>query len=588
MNDGELKGIAAAPGVVDGVAWLYRAGGAPSGPPPEVGSVEEETQRLEQARRAVGRHLDRLAREFRGEQREVAAIFDAQALMLDDPGLGDCTRELIQGGSGAEEAVRRCGERFSFQLQRAPTATIRDRAQDCREVTDRLLGVLSHETAVRAEADLIGRVVVARELPPGEAVWTLRAGAVGLILEHGGTTSHTAIVARALGVPAVVGIDDPLANIAADATLQVDGDAGIVRLHSTAPAKAEAKPARAPQRETREHRGQAAATAAAGPCHTATGERIHLAANIELPEELELIAKYGAEGIGLYRSEFLLIETDPDLPDERQQIGRYRQLLAATAPHDLVVRTYDLGGRKLAREVLATREDHPSLGLRGIRILDLRRHLFHSQLRALLLAATDGATDHRDRLKILLPMVSTVEEVVRFRDFLTEVATELSLTDHLPRVGAMIETPAAALVSRGLGETCDFLAVGTNDLVQYALAAERDNEHVADLYQPFHPAVVHLLRSAVAGADAAGVPISVCGELAAEARGQILLLGLGVRHLSLHPARIPDARGLIPGLDCRKLRRLAGRCLECSSSEEVLELLDAEHRVQRREVESAS
>lgn len=568
MSNHELKGIAAAPGIVDGVAWLYRARGAASGPPPEVGSVAEETERLEQAREAVSRQLDRLAEEFGSDQRNVAAIFEAQALMLADPGLGECTLELINQGSGAEEAVRRCGERFSFQLQKAPSATIRDRAQDCREVTDRLLGVLLHETAVRAEANLAGRVVVARELPPGEAVWVLRAGAVALVLEHGGTTSHTAIIARALDVPAVVGIHDPLARIPANRGIRVDGDAGTVLLQPTTAI-----------RRSRTARGEDTAEAAPaeaeevgpGPCHTASGERIHLAANLELPEELGLIARYGAEGIGLYRSEFLLIETDPELPSEEQQIACYRQLLEATEPYDLVVRTYDLGGRKLAREVLATGEEHPSLGLRGIRILDLRRHLFHSQLRAVLRAASEGE-NHVGRLKILLPMVSTVHEVLGFRRFLTEVADELSLAER-PQVGAMIETPAAALISRSLGKVSDFLAIGSNDLVQYTLAAERDNEHVADLYQPFHPAVLHLLQAAVRGADAAGVPISVCGEMAADANGQMLLLGLGVRRLSLHPARIGDARRLLPDLDCHKLKQLAGRCLECASAEEVLDLL---------------
>ncbi len=567
-----LQGIGVSDGAVEGRAWHFRSRGAVSGSSSAPRSVEEELTRLEHARTIVDRQLANLTAEFASDQEDVAAIFDAQALMLHDPGLNECVLELIKEGAAAEQAVRRCGERFTLQLQQAASASIRERAADCREVADRLVGALSHEAAVREESDLAGRVVVARELPPGEAVWLLRAGAVGLVIEHGGTTSHTAIVARALGVPAVVGVEDPLGAIEPGALIEVDGDGGLVRLHPSEKRRSQTRPASPP-------RPPATPGTAAGPCLTADGERVHLAANLELPEELSLVSDNGAEGIGLYRSEFLLIETDPELPDEEQQVARYRQLLRATAPHDLVVRTYDLGGRKLAREVLATREEHPSLGLRGIRILDLRQHLFRTQLRALLRAAQEEGVDASDRLKILLPMVSNVGEVDHFREFLDGVVEELSFVQGTPAIGAMIETPAAALIARSLGEAGSFLAIGTNDLVQYTLAAERDNEHVADLYQPFHPAVLHLLRSAVEGATAAGVPISVCGELAADPMGQVLLMALGIRRLSLHPARIPMARELIPALDSRKLQQLAEGCLQCATAEEVLNLV-AEHLAQ--------
>lgn len=563
MSPRELRGIAAAEGVASGQAWLYRARGAISGPAPAVGSAQEERDRFVAARDVVARQLSQLTDEFGSEQQEVGAIFDAHALMLRDPSLTQCTLDLIDEGSGAEEAVRRCGERFASKLQRMPNETLRDRAADCREVTDRLLSALLHETTVRARHDLAGRVVVARHLPPGEAVRMLRAGAVALVLEHGGTTSHTAIVARALGVPAVVGVPEPLAVIEAGTRVKVDGDRGVVLVGPGVS-------------ETVAESRQARRTGfAVGPCRTADGERVALAANIELPEELRLVAESGAEGIGLYRSEFLLMETDPDLPDEELQIERYGQLLRSAAPHEAVVRTYDLGGRKLAREVLATQEAHPSLGLRGIRILNLRRHLFHTQVRALLRASAEVGVEDGGGLKILLPMVSTVDEVVGFRNFLQEVGRELGIR-NLPEVGAMIETPASALICRPLGEVADFLSVGTNDLVQYTVAAERDNEHVADLYQPYHPGVLRLLRCAVEGAEAAGVPLSVCGEIAADASGQVMLTALGVRRLSLHPARIPDARGLLPVLDCRKLQTLAKQCMACATAAQVEALLAAE------------
>ncbi len=559
----ELHGIAGAEGRASGEVWLYpdaRHGEGDAQRSPD----EDQRARYRTAQEQVREQLLRLEQQFGDEQREVGEIFAAQALMLADPSLEACIYELMDDDASAEEAVRRCGERFASQLERTSNAVIRERASDCREVTDRLLGALTHETAVRARTDIAGKIVVAAELPPGEAVSLVRAGAGGLVLEHGGTTSHTAIVARALGVPAVLGVAEATHSLQAGQQVTIDGDLGQVTIGG-----AEATPS---------GRHSVAAAPPLSPvrdstCTTHDGVSIQLAANVELPEELDLVRANSAAGIGLYRSEFLLIETEPDLPDEELQIQRFSELLDAANGDDVVLRTYDLGGRKLARETLATQESHPSLGLRGIRILDLRRHLFHTQARAALRTVADS-TDARGRLRLLLPMVTGSEEVNSFREFLRETADELGIDPEvMPPVGAMVETPAAALTTEALGRVADFLAIGTNDLVQYTLAAERDNEHVAHLYQPLHPSVLRLIRVAVEGAQRSGTPISVCGELAASPLGQIVLIGLGVERLSMHPVKIEPARRLIRNLDSRKLRSAADAWTSLGTADAVIDEL---------------
>ena len=290
-------------------------------------------------------------------------------------------------------------------------------------------------------------------------------------------------------------------------------------------------------------------------------------ANIDLPDELPDHQRAGARGIGLYRSEFLYMETDPRLPDEADHLRIYRELLASAAPYPAVVRTYDLGGKKLAREMMASSEENPVLGLRGIRLTLARPQIFRVQTRALLRAAACGD------LWVMAPMVSRIEEVEAMRRLFFEAAAELKhegiehRTDF--KLGIMIEVPAAAMIADSFAREVDFLAIGTNDLIQYALAADRNNKSVAELYDPLHPAILRMLRFTIASADAARKPVSLCGEMGADPEMLPLLVGLGLRRISASPRAIPALRQRLRGINAGRAAEIAARCCEASSSREV-------------------
>jgi phosphotransferase system enzyme I (PtsI) len=296
-------------------------------------------------------------------------------------------------------------------------------------------------------------------------------------------------------------------------------------------------------------------------------------ANIDLPEEVQEVSCFGAAGIGLYRSEFLYLEKSPDLPTEDEHVAIYRQMIEAAAPHPAIIRTYDLGGRKLAREVMDTREENPVLGLRGIRLTLARRDVFRTQIRALYRAAVYGD------LWVMLPLVSRLEEVRAFRAFAEDLLAELA-REGLPfrrdvRLGIMIEVPAAAMIADVLAREVDFFSIGTNDLIQYSLAVDRNNEHVADLYQPLHPAILRMLRFVIDSAREAGIEISLCGEMASDPRYALLLVGLGLRRLSVSPRAIPEVKTWIRERTVTELTELARMCLQHATAQEVQQHLES-------------
>ena len=398
-----------------------------------------------------------------------------------------------------------------------------------------LQGTVAHDIS-EMEGDL---VVVAHDLTPSDAVRLGRSHVVGFVLEGGGATSHTAIIARSLNIPLVVGLEGVANLITDDDPVVVDGGEGRVYLHPTAEVLDKY---RIRARELEEHDRELQATRDVEAL-TLDGVPIQLMANIELPEEIAEARRFGARGVGLYRSEFLYIEKSPELPTEEDHIRIYRQLLEEMAPHPVVIRTYDLGGRKLAREVMETDEDNPVLGLRGIRLTMARPKIFRVQLRALLRAGLHGD------LWIMLPLISNVEEVRKFRVTMASIMKELDQEglEHARdyRLGIMIEVPSAALMADVLAREVDFFSIGTNDLIQYALAVDRNNEHVAYLHQPNHPAVLRMIRFVVQSADAAGIDVGICGEMAADVRSTALLLGLGLRRFSMAPRRVPAVKSQI-------------------------------------------
>ncbi len=506
---------------------------------------------------------------------ELAAIFEAHALLLSDRAfVGAIERRIVDDRVNAEWAVHEAALELKRRFAAIDDAYLRERGLDLEDVTRQLLRNLqgiSHHEVTEVEGDV---VLVADDIVPSEAIRLGRANVVGFVIESGGRTSHTSIIARSLGIPAVVAIEGVIGMVTDEDPIVVDGGEGTVLLHPTTEILERYAGMRRRDRE-RDLRREAGPSDVA---RTGDGVEIELMANIDLPEELPGMTKSGARGIGLYRSEFLYMETDPNLPTEDDHFRIYTRLLAASAPHPAVIRTYDLGGRKLAREMMESEEENPVLGLRGIRLTLARPQIFRLQLRGLLRAATAG------NLWIMAPIVSRIEEVRELRAALQRAAEELDSegiehsTDY--RLGIMVEVPAAVMIADLLAREVDFFAIGTNDLIQYSLAVDRNNRQVADLYQPFHPAILRMLRFVAESGRRAGIPVSICGEAAADEQMLPLLVGLGLRRLSVHPRSIPRLRQALVRLDAVTLERIATASCELASGDEVESFV-------RRELESA-
>ncbi|HVT57394.1 MAG TPA: phosphoenolpyruvate--protein phosphotransferase [Thermoanaerobaculia bacterium] len=532
--------------------------------------IEEEVARLrvavEHARRDLEHTRDRVGEDLGSD---LAAIFDAHMLLLKDAKFVGRVEERIRTQRiNAEWAVRKTVEELDEHFARLDNAYLRERSADLTDVSRHLLRSLqgiSHHKLAKLPKDV---VIVADDLTPSDAIRMGRERVLGFAVESGGRTSHTTIIARSLNLPAVAGLTGVTQLVADQVPVIVDGEIGALIVEPTPEVLAQYRARRfdlqCRDQDLMKTRELAAATR--------DGVEIELMANIDLPEEVAEGACYGAAGIGLYRSEFLYIEKSPRLPTEDEQVALYRQLVEAVAPRPAIIRTYDLGGRKLAREVMETHEDNPVLGLRGIRLTLARPDIFRIQVRALLRAGLFG------NLWVMLPLVSSLEELRRFRALAGEVSTEME-REGVPfrrdlRLGVMIEVPAAAMIADILAREVDFFSIGTNDLIQYSLAVDRNNEHVADLYQPLHPAMLRMLRFVIDSARGAHVDVGMCGEMAGDPRCAVLLVGMGMRRLSMSPRRIPEVKTLIRRMSAGRLAELADACMRLHTAAEVQQELE--------------
>ncbi len=540
--------------------------------PLPVERLDEEVERLEGAVRQAEQELRKVHRGKTTQKLrdEIGGILEAHVLLLKDRALLDRIEDRIREEHvNAEWAVHRTTAELAAQFEDIEDDYLRGRNQDLLDVGYYLLRALqgvSHHDFSEIEGDII---LVADDLPLAEAVRLGRNQVVGFAIGAGGRTSHTTIIARSLKVPAVSALEGVTALVTDEDPVIVDGELGRVILHPT-PAMLEQYRQRQKELKSLDTRLLATRNIASV---TRDGTAVILLANIDLPEEIEDAVAYGAQGVGLYRSEFLYIEKSPDLPTEEEHLEIYRRLARGVAPGPVVIRTYDLGGRKLARELMQTREENPVLGLRGIRLTMARPEIFRTQLRAVFRVAVDHD------VRLMLPLVTRVEEVRRFRAFADEILDELE-AEGVPvqrdfQLGVMIEVPAAVWIADRLAREVSFFSIGTNDLIQYALAVDRNNEHVADLYQPLHPAVLGMLRFTVEKARAAGIEVSLCGEMAADPRLVPLLLGLGLRRLSLSPRLVPAVKERVRSHSIAELTDLAEHCLKLPTATEVVEALDS-------------
>jgi phosphotransferase system enzyme I (PtsI) len=547
-----LHGIGVSGGVALGRALLLDPGQAPAGTlliAPE--RMEVEASRLEEARRQVRDELLDLrerVREALGER--FAGMIETHLLILDDPGLlSEAERRIREMGLSASWALKEAVDGFIARFSSVDDAYFRERAGDLTDVHRRLQQALAggSDTPPAPEGPV---VVVAQSLGPADAVLLTRLGVVGLATDLGGPTSHTAILARALGVPTVLGLHDASRRVRAGDTVLVDADAATFEIDPAPSAIAEAE-ARRRAWETREKQARREHVL---PAVTTDGQAVTLRANVEFPEEVELALRLGAQGIGLYRSEFLLVgRTSPPTGEEHARF--YRELVRRVAPHPVVLRIFDLGEDKpLSAPPLGTGR-RPALGLRGVRFCLRHPEIVRPQLQGILRAAAEGD------VRVLIPMVTVREEIRAIRGMLAEEARVLE-AERVPHratvpVGIMVEVPAAAMTADLLATEADFFSIGTNDLVQYALAVGRNDEEMADLYRPHHVAVLRMVRSVVEQARGHGIPVSLCGEMASDPAQVAVLLGLGLRELSVQPRALVPLRAAIRATDAGGAERQA-------------------------------
>lgn len=530
MAQRTLRGTGATPR--SGVGTVVWYGRDISLPDPD-GAVDPEAE-IERFADAVGTARAELEAEREATAERVgeseAAVFDAHIQFLEDPTIEDAVETSISDGLDAANAV---DDAFGEHIEQfeGMDGRMAERADDLRDVRDRLLRLLTDGERVDLSDLPEGSVVLAERLTPSDTAQLDPERVAGFATVTGGRTSHAAIFARSLALPAVVGVGDELETVEEGTEVVVDGDEGTLLIE--------------PDDDEREAAAaDSGATVVEGAVETADGREIEVAANVGRPEELEPAADRGADGVGLYRTEFLFLDRETP-PSEDEQYEAVREALDTFPEGRVVVRTLDIGGDKRIPYLDLPEEENPFLGERGIRrSLDPDADLFATQLRALLRAAADGAGD----LAVMFPLVATVEELDAALAALDDALDDLEargVDAERPEVGVMIETPSAVFVADELAARVDFLSIGTNDLTQYVMAADRENERVGDLHDPTHPGVLRAIHRTVEAAHAADAWVGMCGEMAGDPDLTELLVGLGLDELSMSAVTIPDVKAAV-------------------------------------------
>ncbi|HEY7373546.1 MAG TPA: phosphoenolpyruvate--protein phosphotransferase [Polyangia bacterium] len=571
----KLAGVGASPGIAIGVAHVLASRVDIHERHIAAEQVEAEIRRFERALMETDAQLARIQAQIaerEGDEQQYR-ILEAHRLMLSDVHLVERARRLIRDDKAAAEwAVRKALDQIQAVFERIEDPYFRDRKSDVALVGERLLrNLVGVGDSASPEEAPKGSIAIAHELSPADAAQLGRAEAAGFCTEGGGRTSHTAIVARALGLPYIVGVEGIGRRVWSGMTVVIDGSRGEVILDPDAEALRRYE-ARADAARSRAQRLAAMRDVAA---QTADGTPIHLQANIEMLEEIPIAVDLGAEAVGLFRTEFLYLERS-DLPAEDEQYAHAVAALKSVGGRTVTFRTLDLGGDKLPPSVRIPSGTNPAMGLRSIRYSLKREDVFRTQLRALYRAGAVGP------MQILFPLISGVAELRAAKRLCAEVADELE-REGVPHarkipVGVMIETPSAALIADLLAAECDFLSIGTNDLIQYSLAADREDEHVGYLYHPLHPAILRSLRQIVVAAERSGCPVAMCGDMAGDAMLTWVLIGLGLRNLSMAPRQIPVVKSIVRATRLPDAERLLARALTMATETEIEELVYTDMR----------
>jgi phosphotransferase system enzyme I (PtsI) len=565
-----LKGVPASRGIVIGKALLLTGAAPDEGQKRQIEAreVEPEIARLLKAIALTREQLLDLKRKVAVEiGQKQAEIFNAHLLFLDDPTFLVESQEAVRKERhSAEWAVHLYVDRYAKMLEAVGDGTMRERQGDIHDVGRRLVQNLRGGTLAPLEAASEKRVLIARDLTPSETAQLDITKVLGFATDQGGPTSHTAIIARTLDLPAVVGLEQATLHVKDGDLVVIDGQGGVLVVD--------------PDRETLAHYRARQKDLAAKekelkrilrlPAVTKDGRKMLLAGNIDLPEEAKGTAAKGAEGVGLFRTEFLFLNRH-NLPTEEEQFEAYRMALKHAHPHPVTIRTLDLGGDKFVAHLGLATEMNPFLGLRAIRLCLAHPYVFKVQLRAILRAS------HYGPVRIMFPLISSLEELRQAKQILEETRRDLGRRnipfDPKVPVGAMIEVPSAAVCADILAKESDFFSIGTNDLIQYTMAADRGNERIAYLYDPLHPAILRTLRMIIKASNDAKVRLSLCGEMGGDPLFAVVLLGLGMRELSMSAGSLPLVKKVIRSVSFREAQTLVSQAMKLSTAAEIRDLL---------------
>lgn len=537
----------------------------------ETSQIEEEIQRFHKALEKTKMQLAGLKEQLSARLGEGHSyLMDAQIMMLDDQLLVAKTEDIIRKDQvNAEWALNETASQWAKEFNNMKDKYWQERGDDVEDVANRIQANLT-QIDVHKIAEVNEEVIVfSYQLSPSDIVELQNAPAVAFVTEIGGKTGHTAIIARSLEIPAVTGMNSVISVARSGQMVIVDGYEGVVILD---PTETQIREYQNKKRYYEEH-SNILISMKDRPAITKDGRKIVVQANIELPDEIETAIKLGAQGVGLYRSEFLFLSNPDKLPTEDEHFQVYKNLAERVYPNSAIVRTADLGAEKFtpAMGMGANREPNPALGIRGIRFCLQKKELFKIQLRALLRASVYG------RLKIMFPMISGLSELREARATLEEAKEELRLNkqdfNENISVGIMVEVPSAGLTADLLAQEVDFFTIGTNDMIQYLLAVDRNNDHLSYLYDAMHPTVIRLMKFIVDKAHEAGVKVGLCGEMASDPQYALVLLGLGLDEVSMNPVAIPLIKQIVRSVRYSDARELFEHCLTLSTAQEINEFL---------------
>ncbi|WP_394708546.1 phosphoenolpyruvate--protein phosphotransferase [uncultured Desulfuromusa sp.] len=571
--DTYLVGIGVSPGIAIGKVNLIDQRPLVDQSLIAISEVDAEISRFQKAVDRGREQLQKIKKTVSKQPhlREHLYILDTHLLILEDEMLVEGTKKEIRAQVNAEGALTRVLEQLRALFDNIDDEYLRERRSDVDAVGDRLLRILSGVSERNIGNIGSKSLVVAHDLSPAETMQMDRSNVLGFITDKGGRTSHTAILARSLDIPAVVGLESVTSMVADEMPVIIDGSSGVVILKPSEETLKEYQE----RKQSYDYLEQDLEKYRDLPSVTTDQVRVPLRGNLEIASDVIQIKKHAAEGIGLYRTEFLYLgRSEP--PDEDEQYQSYCEILKQANGESVTIRTLDIGGDKFVPELNLEDEANPAMGLRAIRFSLHEERLFKVQLRAILRASSCG------HVRVLFPMISGVAEIRACKKMISDIQAQLD-EEGIPydpdlAIGIMIETPSAVMISSLLAQEVDFFSVGTNDLIQYFLAVDRGNEHVAYLYDPLHPAILRALKMTCDAADEAGIEVCICGEMAGESLYALVLVGLGFHELSMNPACVPRVKRVLRQVSKHDGEDLVKQLLSLSTSKEVSTIIEQEMR----------